>query len=263
MQVIEAGGRVYNLAVKSIADTPREQLDADAGSLYALFAQREQEFGFGAGIVVDYPAIDASGSFLNNPADYIDCRLREHEVQAPVSKVVILTTFGQKLLEPLKKIGFEADLIDMPAGPEDTYSFSLNRHPPEGRVLYLEAVNEADEKTRPTFVLQLRDEKGELCGRALGSVHSRGAKRYAYLSILTLVRGMPATTGGKLAKAQLALLKRDGVTAIHLGTQTAGRFYQKQGFEVTHRLVSGLRTRTGIDGMPISEDLVMLAMKLN
>ena len=158
--------------------------------------------------------------------------------------------------------GYRADQIDMPAGPDHTYAFTLDRDAGAARTLYLEAVDEADEKIRPGFVIKLTDADGRLCGGACGSIHDRDGRRFAYLAMMTLVPGMPAGTGTMLAGALFAALRQQGVATVHLGTQTAGRFYEKIGFDVTHRLVRHLRTRVAADGRQIDDDLVMLRMDL-
>jgi hypothetical protein len=60
----------------------------------------------------------------------------------------------------------------------------------------------------------------------------------------------------------LDILRSLGVATGQLGTQTAGQFYEKLGFRVTHRLVSGLRSRKLADGQHVSHDLVMMSMEL-
>lgn len=266
MTVLSVDGRTFTLSVHTLADTPRGQLDEEAHAIYRMFAEREREFGFGAGVVVEYPAIEdpqASG-FLADPAGHIAARVAELEKDGPVSRIVVLTTFGQQLLAPLSGAGYASARIDMPAGPDHTYTFSLDRdvRGEPARVLYLEAVDEADEKIRPTFVLTLVDSDGALCGGACGSVHTRDGRSYAYLSTLTLVPGLPPMTGTRLAGAMLDALRAQGVATLHLGTQTAGRFYEKLGFRVTHRLVRGLRTRRLGNGDIASDDLVMLSLDL-
>ncbi len=96
------------------------------------------------------------------------------------------------------------------------------------------------------------------CGGACGAVHGT----HAHLSILTLIAGQPAGTGAALARGVLAIPRGHGVVAVDLGTQTAGRFYEKLGFRVTHRLVRGLRTRITPDGRQIDDDLAMLRATL-
>ena len=263
--VLTIGAEAFHLNVLTLADTPREQLDSEAMAIYGMFAQREREFGFGPDIVIEYPAIDdpRTSGFLTDPTGYIADRLPEIEQRGPIGRIVILTTYGQQLLGPLTAAGYLADQIDLPAGPDHTYAFTLDRAvPAAGRVLYLEAVNEADEKIRPTFVLKLLDRDGQLCGGACGSVHARDGQRYAYLATLTLIAGLPPGTGTALARAMIAELRRQGVVTVHLGTQTAGRFYEKLGFHVTHRLVSGLRMRDSAGGQHLRDDLVMLRMDL-
>ena len=266
MATMTVGAWSFSLSVMTLADTPREQLDSEAAAIYQAFAKREREFGFGPDVVVEYPQIgepQASG-FLADPVGHIAARLAEIEKDGPVARIVVLTTFGQQLLEPLSRAGYRPRRIDMPAGPDHTYAFILDRdlQAEAVRSLYLEAVDEADDKIRPTFVLKLVDGDGRLCGGACGSIHERDGKRFAYLATLTLVAGLPPTTGTRLAEAMMETLRRQGVTTLHLGTQTAGRFYEKLGFRVTHRLVSALRTRTSASGQQTSDDLVMMAIDL-
>ncbi|WP_156911968.1 GNAT family N-acetyltransferase [Kaistia adipata] len=266
MTPMTVDGRVFRLGVSTLADTPRERLDAEAAEIYQIFAEREREFGFGPNVLVEYPPIaDPQASpFLADPAGHVAARLAELEAEGPISRVVVLTTFGQQLLAPLGASGFVSARIDMPAGPDHTYAFTLDRavEGEPARVLYLEAVDEADEKIRPTFVLRLVDGEGQLRGGACGAVHMRDGRRYAYLAMLTLVPGLPPSTGTRLAMAMLDSLRSQGVAVVHLGTQTAGRFYEKLGFRVTHRLVEGLRTRLSGDGRQVNDDLVMLSLEL-
>lgn len=264
---IKAGTEAFTLSVMTQADTPRGELDSEAVSIYQLFAGREREFGFGPDVVVEYPPIGKpqAGGFLTDPVGYIATRVAELGKSRPISRIVVLTTYGRELLGPLSAAGYKPVQIDMPAGPDHTYVFTLERdvQATSACSLYLEAVNEADDKIRPTFVLKLVDGNGRLCGGACGSVHERDGKRFAYLAMLTLVPGLPPTTGTRLAEAMIEALRRQGVSAMHLGTQTAGRFYEKLGFRVTHRLVKGLRTRMSGSGKHLSDDLVMMSIDLS
>ena len=79
---------------------------------------------------------------------------------------------------------------------------------------------------------------------------------------MTLDNGLPNGTGTALGKKLIDVLRAEGVTAIHLGTQTAGPFYEKLGFSVTHRLVLGLRTRRAANGVLVQTDLVMMERKV-
>lgn len=256
----------FDVSVLTLANATRAQLDAEAVAIYELFAERELEFGFNPAVIVEYPSIDdpQTSRFLADPADYISARVADLEKSGPIARIVVLTTYGDVLIGALSASGYQAVKIDMPAGPDHTYAFTSDRteHGEQGRVLYLEAVNEADDKIRPTFVLKLTNSDGRLCGGACCAIHPRDGKQYAYLATLTLASGLPPTTGSRLAEAMLDALRSQGVTTVHLGTQTAGRFYEKLGFRVTHRLVEGLRTHASDNGQPLSEDLVMLAMDL-
>lgn len=266
MATIKVGAEAFSLSVMTQADTPREELDSEALAIYQIFAEREREFGFNPDVVVEYPPIGEpqTSSFLIDPSGYIATRVAELEKKRPISQIVVLTTYGQQLLGPLVADGYRSVKIDMPAGPDHTYAFMVDRdiHAPNACSLYLEAVNEADDKIRPTFVLKLVDSDGRLCGGACGSVHDRDGKRFAYLATLTLVPGLPPTTGTRLAGVMLETLRQQDVTALHLGTQTASRFYEKLGFRVTHRLVKGLRTRVSVSGQHLTDDLVMMSISI-
>lgn len=235
---------------------PRAALDAATAEIFGLFVQREPEFGFNPDVVVEYPGIEADGPFLTDPAAYVVARTET----APFDRVVILTTFADRVQTPLLAAGFAAQPIDMPAGPDHTAAFT--RGTEGGRTLYLEAVNEADDKIRPNFALRLLDKDGVLQGGACGSIHARDGRLYAYLATMTLAAGLPAGTGTRLGQVLLDLLRDQGVSTVHLGTQTAGPFYEKLGFRITHRLIPALRNRPG-EGAVIPHDLVMMARDLD
>lgn len=151
----------------------------------------------------------------------------------------------------------------MPAGPEHTAAFVLAPSTPceNVRPLYIEAVNEEDEKIKPSFILKLTDAKGQLCGGAYGSVHERQGRRYAYLATMAIASGMPRSSGTVMGQQLVQFLRSQGVTKVHLGTQTAGRFYEKIEYKVDHLLLRNLRVRHK-DGLEIPGDLVMLSMDL-
>ncbi len=153
--------------------------------------------------------------------------------------------------------------IDMPAGPEHTAAFILEPSASDwdGRTLYIEAVNEDDDKIKPSFVFRLSDQMGRLCGGACGVIHERQGKRYAYLGTMALASGMPQGTGTAIMEQVVQFLHSQKVEAVHLGTQTAARFYEKNGFKVDHRLIRNLRVRRK-DGQEVLGDLVMLSMAL-
>lgn len=264
LAMVDVGGIAFDISVITDAESSPEQLDAKAAALYQIFAEREREFGFSQDVIVEYPTIDKDGPFLTDPLGYISMRQTEILKNRSVSRIVVLTTYGERLLGPLSEAGYQAIQIDMPAGPDNTFAFArdVDTHEVGACTLYLEAVNEADEKIRPTFVLMMNDDSGRLCGGACGSIHERGRKRFAYLAMMTLLPSLPPRTGTRLANAMFEVLRRRGVSTIHLGTQTAGRFYEKLGFRVTHRLVTGVRTRRSNTGQQISDDLVMMSIDL-
>ena len=125
---------------------------------------------------------------------------------------------------------------------------------PQRRCLNLRAAKKADDNIRPRFVIRVQVRTARLCGGGCGAVD--GA--HAYLSIPTLIAGLPAGTGTALAREVLAILRGLGGVAVDLGTRTAGRFCES----VTHRLVRGPRTRVTADGRQIDDDLVMLRTTL-
>jgi len=261
VETLTVQDRRFTLEVLTTATASRAQLDAGAAELFGLFLSREKEFGFNPDVVVEYPDIAAEGPFLSDPAGFVAARRAEG---APFARVVILTTFADRVHNALAAQGFAARPIDMPAGPDHTAAFlwPADGTQPKGRTLYLEAVNEADEKIRPNFVLRLLDEAGQLQGGACGSIHARDGRSYAYLATMTLAEGLPPTTGTSLGAALLELLRREGVATVHLGTQTAGPFYEKLGFRTTLRLVPALRYRQAGEGRLIPHDLVMMELDL-
>ena len=128
---------------------------------------------------------------------------------------------------------------------------------PQRRCLNLRAAKKADDNIRPRFVIRVQVRTARLCGGGCGAVD--GA--HAYLSIPTLIAGLPAGTGTAQARGSRHPARAGGV-AVDLGTRTAGRFYERLGCRVTHRLVRGSRTRVTADGRQIDDDLVMLRTTL-
>jgi len=94
------------------------------------------------------------------------------DAMSAIGRVVILTTFGDRLESLLQGAGHSAAAISTSAGPDFTACFErLLADPPIDRTLYVEALNEACEKIRPSFCIELRDGAGQLRGRACGAVH--------------------------------------------------------------------------------------------
>lgn len=256
----------FYLDILTTATASRDELDCEAKSVFGLFLVREREFGFGPAVVTEYPDISdpKTSPFLSSPLPQIAKRCQALDDEGPpVIRIVVLTTYGDRLRDILGAAGYTVKHIDMPAGPDQTYAFTFNRPGTRnGRTLYFEAVNETDEKIRPTFVVRMKDANGKLCGGACGSVHERDGVRYAYLATMALTAGLPATTGTKLARVLMDFLRQQGVKTMHLGTQTAGPFYENIGFRVAHHLVPALRTRIAADGSPIVHDLVIMTTDL-
>lgn len=237
-------------------------LDASAAAIFELFLARETEFAVSDGVVIDYPAIAVGSPFLDDPLGYVAAAVGKIEGGGgTVGQVVVLTTFANIVGEALGKAGYEATPIDMPAGPDFTSSYLLDLGA-AGQTLYVEAVDEADKKIRPSFSLELRDRGGKLAGGACGSIHERDGRSYAYLATMTLGPGLPPGTGTKLSQALDSMLQAAGVSTVHLGTQTAGPFYQQLGYRVVHTVLPELRYRVTESGGRAYTDLVMLSRDL-
>ena len=266
LKSLHIANKRFTLEEMTIATSTQKSLEAEAALIFSLFQERERSFGFNPDVVVEYPKIDSpdDSPFLADPLRYIAARCDAAAGGAPIGKVVILTTYADRLYAPLDEAGYQFSRIEMPAGPDNTATFTcdLSDQPQEGRMLYLEAVNEADEKIRPTFVLKLSDAAGHLKGGACGSTHDRAGQRYAYLATLVVAPNQPPTTGTRLAQEMLHFLARMEVDTVHLGTQTAGSFYERLGFGITHRLIPGLRHRSGKNGRIVLHDLVMMTMDI-
>lgn len=244
------------------------QLDEAANALFGLFLEREKDFAFGPGMVVDHPDVTlrGAGSFSDDPAGYIDRRLKDLAVgEGGFGTVTVLTTYGDRVGAALCRAGYDMTGIDMPAGPDHTAAFHRTGFSPrsDAGLLHVEAVNEADSKIRPAFALLLRDGEGVLRGGACGSLAQRDGRTYCYLATLTVAEGMPAGTGQRLGGHLIDHLRGCGVHRIDVGTQTAAPFYEKIGFEMVHRIVPGLRRRPAAAGGWIDHDLAMLSLVLD
>lgn len=262
---LKIAGHLYTLQALTLADTAPHTLRDGSAALFKLFVEREAEFKVHPSVVIHYPDVsDTSNSgFLADAAAYVARQAASMVKGGPALQTVVLTTYGDRVWESLEAAGYAALRIDMPAGPEHTAAFVLAPSAPCGDVqtLYIEAVNEDDEKIRPSFMLQLTDANGRLCGGACGAIHEREGKRYAYLATMAMASGMPTGSGTALGHQLVQFLRSQGVATVHLGTQTAGRFYTKLGFKVDHVLVRKLRVRHQ-GGLEIPGDLVMLSMDL-
>ena len=228
-------------------------------ALFALLQQREQEFGFNPNVIVHYP----EALFLTTPLDYLDQLILEQQQQCHLfNEVVILTTYPQ-VHTPLVERGYRHEAVHMPAGPDHTAIFRMQSGTHvAGKTLYIEAVNEQDPKIRPTFVLMLHDENGELQGGMSGSIWNQDERRYAYIGTVVVQPGQPAGSGTRLANAVLEYLTRQGVCEVNLGTQTAEPFYTKLGFQTIHHIVPALRHRMASDGTKHPHNLVIMSKLL-
>lgn len=265
MPLLNIAGQTYTLEALTLSDCSQEKLRDSAAALCALFAERESEFSVHPSAVIDYPdlANTSTTGFLVDAPAYAARRAAAMCGSAPAIRIVVLTTYGNIVGPSFEACGYESVHIDMPAGPDHTAAFMLAPacDCSDIRTLYIEAVNEADEKIRPSFVLQLVDMHGQLCGGACGSIHERDGSRFAYLATMTLMSGMPQGSGTAIVEQLIQFLRAQHVRTVHLGTQTAGRFYEKMGFQVEHRLVRNLRIRQNA-GQHVLGDLVMLRMDI-
>ena len=254
--------QLFQLQSFTLANSAAKTVGTEAAALFELFLQREAEFGFHPSVVVDYPNLsDASAyGFLSDAAAYVAKRAQAIDAGSEPLQTLVLTTYADTVGPSLEAAGYANIPIHMPAGPEHTAAFVLNPCS-EGRTLYVEAVNESEEKIRPSFVLKLTDKSSQLCGGASGCIHEHQGKRYAYLATMAIASEMPQGSGTAMVEQLLQFLRSQGVQKLHLGTQTAGKFYEKAGFKVDHRLVRNLRVRQK-DGQAVVGDLVRLSLEL-
>ena len=262
---LSIAGRSFQLQMITLADADNETLREQTAAIFALFLEREAEFDVHPAVVIDHPDLsDPSGSgFLADAANYAAIRAASMAEDLPAVRIVVLTTYSNWVRPSFEAAGYDFIPIDMPAGPDHTAAFI--REPsvsePDGRTLYIEAVNEDDEKIRPSFVLSLHDQLGRLCGGGYGSIHECQGKRFAYLATMALATNMPQGAGTAIMKQLVQFLRTLKVEMVHLGTQTAAKFYEKIGFKVDHHLIRDLRIRRK-DGQEVFGDLVMLSMAL-
>lgn len=258
----------YNIGVLDVTNCSLAELKHQQIELFDKLIKREKEFAFNESIFVDYPNPLQENGFLTNPLGYIDTYSRKfietkHEA---IDEIVILTTYGDLLIDKLTQDGFIAEPINMPAGPDNTYKFSkkLNlsqRVAPS--ILYFEVVNEEDPKIYPTFIAKLENAGGVLCGGMSGSIWTAiNGIKYAYISTVIVDNDLPNGLGTMIANKVFEYLQANGVMLVNLGTQTAVSFYQKCGFNVIHKIVPNLRVRYDKFGNAIKNDLVIMEKKL-
>lgn len=246
----------------------QQLIDAQA-ALFTMLSQREKEFGFNPHIIIEYP--NSIADFLNEPIAYLETCISAIQTTHNkfIKEIIILTTYGDRLINTLGLHDYVAEKINMPAGPEHTFKFSKvlrEIHPPSDHLactLYVEAVNEQDEKIRPTFILNVYDTQGALCGGMSGSIAHIESKKYAYIATVVTHAHAPKLTGSHITQAALMYFKKMGVKQVDLGTQTADRFYEKQGFHISHTILSKLRNRVGKEGHLIHHDLVIMRKELS
>ncbi|MGC0152445.1 GNAT family N-acetyltransferase [Chromobacterium vaccinii] len=252
----------FTATLLDLSCATRQRLRDEQQALFAILIEREREFGFNPDIVVEYP--EPLSGLLDDPVRYLDARIGAAESARgrPFARIAILTTYGDALGGPLTTAGYREELVDMPAGPDNTRSYARELAEDGSGVFYLEAVNEMDEKIQPGFVLKLDDGEGKLLAGMSGSVAEQDGERCAYISTVVARDDAPAGTSSRVAEEIWRYLRAQGVTRVNLGTQTADRFYQRQGFRVIHTIVPRLRHRPGSDGNRVWHDLVIMRKDL-
>lgn len=224
--------------------------------LFSLLKQREMEICFNPNIYVDYPD---ENRFLSSTIEYIDDKIAE---KCDISQVVILTTYGDKLFDTLCGNGFKYEKIDMPAAPTYTCLFKKRISKEDEKILYIEFVDEQDEKILPSVVFTIESSEGEFMGGVCGSIFRDNGSTYAYLSTMAIAEGVQKGTGSDLLSAVLSYWKNEGVEVVNLGTQTAEGFYLKNGFTTIKRVLPNLRYKKDNNDAIISIDLVMMQINI-
>lgn len=146
---IDIAGRTFRLDLVSALTAPQDRLDRLGAEVTALFLTRESEFGVNPDVRIVYPATGPADAFLTDPAGLISQLAAEDAGR--IDRTVVLTTWGAQVHDALVGAGFVGRRIDMPAGPHDTWAFLRGDATAGGRTLYVEAVNEADEKDPAGF----------------------------------------------------------------------------------------------------------------
>jgi len=202
--------------------------------------------------------------FLEKPVEYISDRLKiiHSESGIKFSKVVILTTYGDRVGKALTINGYKEKIIDIPAGPDNTCFYTYNISNNSDFTYYLEVVNEMDEKIHPSFVFTLTKVNGELVAGMSGSIWDSNGDKNAYIATVVSAPDAPPGAGSFVTKEVLSYLKKQNVKRINLGTQTADAFYKKHGFIVIHTIIEKLRYRMLGNDSVISHDLVIMQKDL-
>ncbi len=266
MHQISIGHQAWWLHLLDRKTCSPHTLEQEQSALFGLLTEREKEFAFNPDIVTEYPDI---GYFLKDPTAYVDARCSAILAQQGkvVNHAIILTTWGDRLTGTLAGCGWQSEKINVPAGPDHTFKFSKTFTTLPGSamtcMLYLEAVNEKDEKIRPSFVLKLHDARGSLYGGMSGSICEINGRRFAWITTVVVNKGVARTAGSIIVEAVMDYLKKEGVQQVNLGTQTAEHFYQKQGFHVIHHIVDNLRWRKADNGHVIPNNLVIMSRDLS
>ncbi len=110
-------------------------------------------------MLVDYPNLSdtSNAGFLADSAAYAAKRRKSMDDEPAQMRTVVLTTYSNIVGPSFVAAGYDAIHIDMPAGPDHTAAFVLlpTSRSMGSRTLYIEAVNEEDEKNQVLLRTQM------------------------------------------------------------------------------------------------------------
>lgn len=252
----------FTLHLSDTTTTSQEKIITEQLALFNLLQIRDSDFTLDENIILEYPA--ALEDFLNNPINYIKQQLENKHIKnlSEIKEIVILTTYGDKLIKNLVNDGFDESLIDMPAGPDNTYHFSKQVNPTGTFIYYLEVVNEADEKIRPTFIITAKDNNNEIIGGISGNIFEKDNQNFAYIATTVTAPNAPQGLGSQMMQETLNYLEKSNVVKVNAGTQTADKFYIKHGFNIINHLINNIRYRSDKNNNKVWHDLVILEKQL-
>lgn len=232
-----------------------EELNRQRQKVLDLLIERDKDFLFAPSVHVVYPIVE---QFLQSPVAYIQKLLIQYK---EINSIVLLTTYGSLLQKDLCMNGYTYEKINMPAAPEHTAMFTKKHaifNTEQSKTLYIELVDEDDERIKPSVVLTLSNADNCFYGGVCSSMQRVGDDLYAYLSIMAVSASAPKGAGTALLKAVIAYWQKQGVKAMHLGTQTASGFYLNNGFKIIHHVLPHIRLQLLPDGSFRNQDLVMM-----
>lgn len=246
---------IFTLQLSDITTTAQDKIITEQLALFNLLQIRDSDFTLNENIILEYPA--PLEDFLNNPIKYI-----HKKDLSEIKEIVILTTYGDKLIKNLVNDEFKANLIDMPAGPDNTYHFSKQINQSGKFTYYLEVVNEADEKIRPTFIITAKNNNNEIIGGISGNIFEKDNQKFAYIATTVTAPNSPKGLGSQMMQETLNYLEKSNVAKVNVGTQTADKFYIKHCFNIINHLIKNIRYRNDKNNNKVWHDLVILEKQL-